>query len=91
MTTRYQKRHYEDVAQILARSVGITADCDQTDCGCKVETPAIANDFANLFDADNPKRCTFHGDHDTGYSEDCKITGFSREQFLTACGLESEG
>ena len=54
MTTRYQKRHYEDVACILADAVGIAADCDRADCGCKVESTAIVRDFADLFAVDNP-------------------------------------
>jgi len=79
MTTRYQSKHYEDVAAILRRRTShppLTHWCWEV----------IGRDFANLFAADNPKRCTFHGEHDTGYSEDCKITGFDPEQFLAACG-----
>ncbi len=78
MTTRYQTEHYEDVAAILK------FHCGQVSI-------VVVGDFADLFAADNPKRCTFHGDHNIGYSKDCKITGFDREQFLAACGLESEG
>ncbi len=87
MTTRYQKSQIEDVAGIIA--AGLAEHPERPN-----RTPtlrAVARQFADLFAADNPKRCTFHGDHDTGYSEDCKITGFSRKQFLAACGLESEG
>ncbi|KKL74974.1 hypothetical protein LCGC14_2059480 [marine sediment metagenome] len=87
MTTRYQSKHYEDVARIIA------VEMDDHP-GRPNRTPtlrAVARQFADLFAADNPKRCTFHGDHNIGYSEDCKITGFDREQFLAACGLESEG
>jgi len=71
--SRYTKQHYGDVARLLK------------DYALPV---SLINRFADLFAADNTKRCSFHGDHDTGYSEDCKITGFDREQFLTACGLE---
>ncbi len=74
--SRYTKEHYEDVAHIFAQySRGLHN--------------GVVKDFADLFAADNPKRCTFHGEHDTGYSEDCKVTGFNRERFLAACGLES--
>ena len=79
MTTRYQKSQIEDVARILRKYYsGISYGPDYS--------PGIARDFVDLFAADNPKRCTFHGEHDTGYSEDCKITGFDPEQFLAACG-----
>jgi len=43
--------------------------------------------FTNLFATDNPQRCTFHGDHNDAYSEECKVTGFDRAAFLLACGL----
>ncbi len=94
MTTRYQKEHYEDVARILSDAIGIASDCDRPDCGCKVESPAIAQDFADLFAADNPKRCSFHHNavvhNEIGYlNGDCHIGGFDRERFLAACGLES--
>lgn len=54
MTSKYQKRHYEDVARIMSGATYIMDQCDRPDCGCKVETPAIIKDFATLFAADNP-------------------------------------
>ena len=81
-TTRYQKSQIEDVAGIIHDSIHQTLEGYPFNW---VER------FADLFAADNPKRCTFHGDHNIGYSVDCKITGFNRERFLAACGLEREG
>ncbi len=86
MTTGYQEKHYEDVARILR--------ADRMEARIRPEDDALANviaDFADLFAADNPMRCTFHGDHNIGYSAGCKITGFNRKQFLEACGLKKEG
>ena len=81
MTTRYQKRHYEDVASILLAHVGyVSRD--------------LVSDFADLFAVDNPQRFTAHiacpYNHSDGRDNDCHIYGFDREQFLAACGLEPE-
>ena len=81
---KYQKEHYEDVAGILSEAKRI-----ETDIGRLLPSEGYADEFADLFATDNPKRCSFHGDHNTGYSGDCKITGFDREQFLEACGIKS--
>ena len=94
MTNRYNKRHYEDVARILGFTIRISSNCDHPDCGCKVELPAIAKDFANLFAADNPPtcnidRCGAHPGDDTSAGH-CFEDGFNRARFLTACGLEEE-
>ena len=85
MTTRYQKRHYEDVAEIVLnhiwhRPVGYMSR-------------DLAEDFADLFAADNPPFCSDCGDekgttictHSCG-DHHAFIGGFDREQFLTACG-----
>ena len=85
--SRYTEQHYEDVAKALKENRDWALRLDNVHArGVMASTIGT---FADLFAADNPKRCTFHGEHDTGYSEDCKITGFNREQFLAACGLES--
>ena len=47
MTTRYQKRHYEDVAALLAPHGGL--ECAVTDCWT-----TLCAGFADLFAADNP-------------------------------------
>ena len=94
MTTRYQKRHYEDVASILTRAVEIMSACPQASCGCKVETPEIVKDFANLFAADSPPTCIDCGSQ-RGESDpegECLnhlfADGFDRGLFLAACGLD---
>ena len=94
MTTRYQKRHYEDVAHILlAWEVGAHL------------SRGLVHAFADLFAADNPRRCVCCQAPD-GAIPPCIATegrgvsftvdrehdftgGFNRDQFLTACGLES--
>ena len=90
MSTRYTKKHYVDVAKLLSCSTTYHGTSRKSVDGGIMALTQVILDFADLFAADNPKRCTFHGDHDTGYSEDCKITGFNREQFLAACGLEEK-
>ena len=91
MTTRYQKRHYEDVARILLEFVLLSHVGPMT--------RDLVNTFADLFAADNPPFCSDCGDekgttsictHSCG-SHHVFIRGFDREQFLAACGLESEG
>ncbi len=109
MTTRYQKRHYEDVAEILVRGKAYWFTVSD-----------FVEAFANLFAADNPALCPKCGreslaDDETNESiyEETKSKyvggtascvygcgsftltadnpNFNREQFLTACGLESGG
>ncbi|KKL54077.1 hypothetical protein LCGC14_2269030 [marine sediment metagenome] len=74
MSSRYSKRHYEDVARILR--------ADRMEARIRPEDDTLANvtaDFADLFAADNP-RCAFL---------DCQMhKGFDRARFLAACGLE---
>ena len=81
---RYRQEHYEDVAALLRGHNTATYD------GHKLMLSSLTLSFSDLFAADNPKRCTFHGDHDGKYSEDCKVTGFDRAQFLIACGLSEQ-
>jgi len=85
MSNRYQTEHYEDVAKILSKDARTV----------EIVTEDIARDFANLFAADNPQRCTAHVacpyNHSDGRDNDCHIYGFNRAQFLTACGLKKEG
>ena len=93
MTTRYQKRHYEDVARIL-RPYANTAE--------RGMFQTIGDNFADLFAADNPDSvycayCDTTSPDDSclgQHPEEEPFTyhyGFSRERFLAACGLESEG
>ncbi len=91
MTTRYQEKHYEDVAYIFATR-GMP----------DIVRAQLTGDFADLFAADNPK-CCIHCGYVKGATEICDPAGgplrdehtfeygFDRDQFLTACGLESEG
>ncbi len=94
MTTRYQKRHYEDVARLISGNMDATGLDKQRNGGLT----ALAHDYADLFAADNPpsSRCWTCGD-DKGTTSICtrpdgehRFGGFDREQFLAACGLESE-
>ncbi len=97
MTTRYQKRHYEDVAFILG--------CHTTAAGMDNEKERmkwlawIANSFADLFAADNPDYCS-HCLVVKGTTEPCWDAydkehnfkgGFDHSAFLTACGLGDRG
>ena len=91
MTTRYQKSQIEDVALIFATR-GMP----------DIVRTQLTGDFADLFAADNLGRCTHcirlegttaHCDSADGHLRDEHNFqgGFDREQFLIACGLESEG
>ena len=88
--SRFTKEYHEEVARLL--KLHLTRE----DQDIATRTPGgqaiacLALDFAGIFAADNPRLCAYHGEHDTAYSEDCKITGFDREQFLTVCGLEGK-
>ena len=86
MTTRYQNEHYEDVAGVIASFVR----CQVSVLG-GAHGAEMADAFANLFTADNPRKClgcgliedasnTLHQGYDWG-------EGFDRERFLAACGL----
>jgi hypothetical protein len=100
---KYQKEHYEDVARVLRTA---------TKCLCqrfasegwfapdRFDRCDIVSAFADLFAADNPRRCTYciylegttefcdpaNGQHRDAHNFE---GGFDREQFLAACGLES--
>ena len=85
MTTRYQKKHYEDVAAILC--IGAAADVK---LAVSDVTGTLIRQFADLFAADNPGACSCPPGEE--HPSKCNMRGgFDRERFLTACGLESEG
>ena len=83
MASKYQKRHYEDVAELIQRTNG-----------CSIRY--TAEQFADLFAADNPPKCIYAGKHDGPCDTACRTGGclvggfdeFGRERFLKACGLE---
>ncbi len=88
MTTRYQKEHYEDVAGLLRAAQEMFGEENEV-------IGILAHSVSILFAADNPRKCrgcglveninnALHQGYDWG-------GGFDREQFLAACGLESEG
>jgi hypothetical protein len=92
MKTRYQEKHYEDVAGILN-----THRTSQTRWAwSNAASTVLAKAFADLFAADNPPGC-IHCNKSPGVSSACRSPymrhhfegGFDREQFLAACGLES--
>ena len=87
MTARYQEKHYEDVARILAVHDVRNRPTEQADSGRHRPIMAIAVDFANLFAADNPG-CPTCFDRTCSRHEPARV-GFNRERFLAACGLES--
>ena len=89
MTTRYQKRHYEDVARIL--SWHTTAAGVDEDKKRMAALGYLCAHFANLFAADNPRQCYLHGIHGGSCNgAQCIMVGFDPVTFLKACGLESE-
>ncbi|KKN08696.1 hypothetical protein LCGC14_1053950 [marine sediment metagenome] len=83
--SRYTKEHYEGIAGLLAKYHA---------------SPGMCLDFADLFAADNPEVCRYCGDSPTAAKVRCVghegdpfhnfEGGFNREQFLEACGLETE-
>ncbi len=96
---RYRQEQYEDVANLLRGHNTATNDTH------KLLLQSLTLDFADLFAADNPPNCNIcrapkeetalcfgavlgaasksPGKHDFA-------GGFDREQFLAACGLDSE-
>lgn len=90
MTTRYHKDTYGAVAQLLNKqpiaSVGSLYQA----------VKRIGEDFADLFAADNPRRCLGCGEQEPPGAvcqmpdEGHRFGGFDRERFLAACGLEPE-
>jgi hypothetical protein len=99
MTTRYQEKHYEDVAKVLSTVAVFHNSRAEAKGGSGVLIQLIA-DFATLFAADNPPACTNCAE-EYGTSEVCVTAGgrcheehnfeggFNRTQFLAACGLET--
>ena len=84
--SRYSEMHYEDVAKALKENRDWALRLDNAHArGVMASTIGT---FADLFAADNPKRCvTSPFNHDF---HDCVLAGgFDREQFLAACRLES--
>jgi len=88
MSSRYSKRHYEDVARILkAEAIGWAPQF-------QAPVDHLMSVFAGLFAADNPPTC--HCGATIGTSHPCNTGsgghviegGFDRELFLAACGLE---
>jgi hypothetical protein len=101
MTTRYQKSQIEDVARTL---VNFWADPINRFSYLHVP-PKLAQDFADLFAADNPPTCSICRLATTDLLEEagCQYEpesgttsqhdfegGFDRERFLAACGLEQQ-
>ena len=100
MTTRYQSKHYEDVARLLNKQpVASVGSLYQA-------VKRMGEDFADLFAADNPRICNICrapkgetalcfgsvlGRASNPPGEHNFQGGFDRTQFLAACGLESEG
>ena len=75
---RYTEEHYEDVARLL-------------DTYCGVTVRLIAQDFADLFAADNPRVCEVGSNHgpDDICGPACLRGGFNHAAFLRACGIEA--
>ena len=98
MTTRYQKSQIEDVARLIKDSWPEAVPEDVNE----VILFSLANKFADLFAADNPK-CCIHCGYVKGATDICDSAdgrlrdehtfeyGFDRDKFLTACGLKKEG
>ena len=74
MASKYQKRHYEDVAKLV-----------QSTNGCSIRY--TAERFADLFATDNPGACSLPDGH-YGDCNSTRASGLDRERFLKACGLE---
>ncbi len=100
MTTRYQKSHYEDVASILHEAKRI-----EVDIGRLIPAAGYADEFADLFAADNPLSCNICrapkgetalcfggvlGAASNPPGEHDFTGGFDPEWFLAACGVEKE-
>jgi len=97
MTTRYQERHYEDVAKALKENRAWAIELDSSHA--RGVMAATIGTFADLFAADNPPTCLHCGQEAIELSDTCPAgegfgaphahtQGFDRERFLTACGLE---
>ena len=96
--SKYQKRHYEDVARLVKESWPEAVPEDVNE----VILFSLANRFADLLAADNPRVCRVCGSSGRGgrfcFGASGRVTrstdphifsdGFDRERFLKACGLE---
>ena len=100
MTTRYQSEHYEDVARLLS-TVSVQHNSRLKAKGGMEVVVQLISDFAGLFAADNPPDdyCGYCGVQPPFHVPCLENTehsiyhhkGFYRADFLSACGLESEG
>jgi hypothetical protein len=92
MTTRYQKRHYEDIAKILNSWAGTIEKDGKPYYFTHLH---LCRDFAELFMNDNPPHCQNCGITDSGGAGRCAIRDiphvyvrrFDYERFMTACGV----
>lgn len=98
--SRYTREHYEDVARLLhAAREKFSGTGGTGEALGAIRT--LAHDFANLFAADNPPTCSKCGvlcatQQAVNYCADDAFAGrnhvwdggFSRTDFLAACGLE---
>ncbi|KKL75936.1 hypothetical protein LCGC14_2049860 [marine sediment metagenome] len=97
MTTRYQSKHYEDVAEILYEWTRTRTESghNPTECSECINVALICADFADLFATHDPPICITcgvpHSPSHGGKGTHNFISGFDRKWFLAACGLESEG
>lgn len=85
---QYQESQIEDVVAIVRRIRGYHESLHP---GRRSEAQAVMcsveHELADLFAADNPGECDCQMEEHLG---SCNLTGgFNREQFLTACRLES--
>ena len=89
MTTRYQEKHYEDVARIvrLERTYWAGLVDDAQAAVAESVLSRWTRSLADIFAADNPPTCDFGYYPHTG---SCPKWGFDRERFLAACRLEPE-
>lgn len=91
--SRYTKQHYEDVARLLAGNRDATGLVRERNGAIG----DLANDFADLFAADNPPTCidcgARRGETDPNSDPGAHLYEhhFDRERFLAACGLETGG
>ncbi len=87
MTTRYQKSQIEDVARVLSYHTTAAGMDDEQE---RMQWLTwIAKSFVDLFAADNPpimKHCWCYPE----CTDVRQVSGFDRERFLAACGLESK-
>jgi hypothetical protein len=91
MTQNYQEKHYEDVARILRLRYQYYHSYE-----ARLALESTAQDFADLFAADNPNICC---NQPVGIEKVCLSrcpcakhhprNGFDRGRFLAVCGIES--